>query len=88
VDAEKIRNIIPGINNDGLLGGTYSPEDGSSSPLLAIHAFYRKSKEFGAEYNFNEEVIDITTKNKKITGVKTNKAEYKTHLFLFYQFRG
>ena len=78
VDAEKIRNIIPGINNDGLLGGTYSPEDGSSSPLLAIHAFYRKSKEFGAEYNFNEEVIDITTKNKKITGVKTNKAEYKT----------
>jgi len=78
VDAEKIRNIIPGINNDGLLGGTYSPEDGSSSPLLAIHAFYRKSKEFGTEYNFNEKVIDITTKNKKIIGVKTNKAEYKT----------
>jgi len=78
VNADKIKELVPGINDGNLLGGTYSPEDGNSSPLLALHAFYRKSKEFGAQYNFNEEVIDITTKNKKITGVKTNKAEYKT----------
>jgi len=78
VDSDKIKELVPGINDDNLLGGTYSPEDGNSSPLLALHAFYRKSKEFGAEYNFSEEVIDITTKNKKITGIKTNKAEYKT----------
>lgn len=77
VDAEKINNLVPGINNDNLLGGTYSPEDGNSSPLLALHAFYRRSKTFGAEYNFNEKVIGITTENKTITGVKTNKAEYK-----------
>ncbi|MHA1478899.1 MAG: NAD(P)/FAD-dependent oxidoreductase [Promethearchaeota archaeon] len=78
VDSEKIKELVPGVNDGNLLGGTYSPEDGNSSPLLALHAFYRKSKEFGTQYNFNEEVIDITTKNKKITGVKTNKAEYKT----------
>ena len=76
VNADKINELVPGMNNDNLLGGTYSPEDGNSSPLLALHAFYRKSKEFGADYNFSEEVINITTKNKKITGVKTNKAEY------------
>ncbi len=78
VESDKIKELVPGINDDNLLGGTYSPEDGNSSPLLALHAFYRKSKEFGAEYNFNEEVIAITIKNKKITGIKTNKAEYKT----------
>ncbi len=78
VDSEKIKELVPGINDGNLLGGTYSPEDGNSSPLLALHAFYRKSKEFGTQYNFNEEVIDITIKNKKITGIKTNKAEYKT----------
>jgi len=82
VNADKIKELVPGINSDNLLGGTYSPEDGNSSPLLALHAFYRKSKEFGAEYNFSEEVIDITTKNKKITGVKTNKAEYKTQTII------
>jgi len=78
LDVEKIKELVPGINDDNLLGGTYSPEDGNSSPLLALHAFYRKSKEFGAEYNFNEKVIGITIQNKNVTGVKTNKAEYKT----------
>jgi sarcosine oxidase subunit beta len=78
VDSDKIKELVPGINDDDLLGGIYSPEDGNSSPLLALHAFYRKSKEYGAEYKFNEKVFDITIKNKKITGVKTNKAEYKT----------
>ncbi|MBY8988794.1 MAG: FAD-binding oxidoreductase [Candidatus Lokiarchaeota archaeon] len=82
VDSEKIKNLVPGINDNDLLGGTYSPEDGNSSPLLALHAFYRKSKEFGAEYKFKEEVIDITTNKKKITGVKTNKAEYKTQTII------
>jgi len=82
VNADKIRELVPGINNDNLLGGTYSPEDGNSSPLLALHAFYRKSREFGAEYNFSEEVINITTKNKKVTGVKTNKAEYKAQTII------
>ena len=37
VDTEKIREIVPGINNVGLLGGTYSPEDGNASPLLSLH---------------------------------------------------
>lgn len=77
VDSAKIKELVPGINDENLRGGTFSPEDGSSSPLLALHAFYRKSKELGAVYNFNEEVVDITTKNKTITGLKTNKAEYK-----------
>ncbi len=77
VDAEKIRSLVPGINNQNLRGGTFSPEDGNSSPLLALHAFYRKSKEYGAEYTFNEIVTKINTQNKKIIGVKTNKAEYR-----------
>ena len=78
VDKEKIKELIPGINSENLLGGTYSPEDGNASPLLSLHSFYRKSKELGAEYKFNEEVIDIITKDKAIFGVKTTKAEYKT----------
>ena len=78
VDKEKIKELIPGINSENLLGGTYSPEDGNASPLLSLHSFYRKSKELGAEYKFNEEVIDIITKDKAVLGVKTTNAEYKT----------
>ena len=82
VDKDKIKELVPGINDENLLGGTYSPEDGNSSPLLALHAFYRKSREFGAEYNFNERVIGINTENKKITNLKTNKAQYKAHTII------
>ena len=78
VDAEKIKQLVPGINDYGLLGGTYSPEDGNASPLLAMHSIYRNSKEFGAKYKFNEKVVDILIKHKKIVGVKTEKAKYKT----------
>lgn len=77
IDKEKIKELIPGINSENLLGGTYSPEDGNASPLLSLHSFYRKSKELGAEYKFNEEVIGIITKDKAVLGVKTTKAEYK-----------
>ncbi|MFX0019395.1 MAG: NAD(P)/FAD-dependent oxidoreductase [Promethearchaeota archaeon] len=78
VTPEKIKNLIPGINGENLYGGTHSPEDGNCSPLLSLHAFYRHSKNNGAEYKFNEKVIDILTKNSKIIGVKTTKNSYKT----------
>ena len=78
VDAGKIKELIPGINEDGLLGGTYSPEDGNASPLLSVHAFFRRSKDLGAIYHFNEKVIDILTENNKIIGVRTTKGDYKT----------
>ena len=38
VQPDKIKEIVPGINPKGLQGGTYSPDDGQVSPLLAIEA--------------------------------------------------
>lgn len=78
VSKEEIKNLIPGINEDNLLGGTYSPKDGNASPLLSLHAFYRQSREKGAEFKFNETVTDIYSKNGTILGLKTNKSEYNT----------
>ncbi|MFX0059196.1 MAG: NAD(P)/FAD-dependent oxidoreductase [Candidatus Heimdallarchaeota archaeon] len=79
VGVEKIKELIPGININGLRGGTYSPEDGNASPLLSLHAFYRQSMNYGAKYKFKEQVIDVLTKNDKIVGIKTNKRSYKAN---------
>jgi len=76
VKKDEIKNLIPGINENNLLGGTYSPGDGNASPLLSLHAFYRQSKNKAAEYRFNETVTAIITKNGSITGLKTNKGKY------------
>ena len=59
IEPERIQEIIPGINSEGLRGGIYSPDDGNASPLLSLHAFFRQSKNYGADYKFKEEVIDI-----------------------------
>ena len=80
VNPQKIKTLIPGINPDGLRGGTVSPDDGSISPLLSINAFYSRALELGAEFRFNEKVTQILCENSKIVGVATNKARYSTEV--------
>jgi sarcosine oxidase, subunit beta len=76
---EEYYEIVPGINKENLKGSTYSPKDGSASPLLAINAFYFKSLEYGAQYKFNEKVTAITISNNKEIKIKTNISEYCAH---------
>ncbi len=78
VDPEKIKELIPGITEEGLRGGTYSPGDGTASPLLAINSFYRQAENMGVKFRFNENVIDILTKNNTVVGVKTSKGTYRS----------
>jgi sarcosine oxidase subunit beta len=73
IDVSKINNLIPGINKDGLLGGTFSPEDGNASPLYAINAFYRQAENLGVKFKFKEKVVDIKTVNNQTTAVETSK---------------
>ncbi|NIA23812.1 MAG: FAD-dependent oxidoreductase [Proteobacteria bacterium] len=75
---EEIMEIVPGINPEGLRGGTFSPDDGSASPMLANFSMYKKSVEYGAEYKFREQVKGIVTENGKIKGVITDNGRYST----------
>jgi sarcosine oxidase subunit beta len=73
ISSERIKELIPGINPEGLRGGTFSPEDGNASPLLALNAFYRKAKNDGVEFSFKEQVSRIIHQNGEITGIMTSK---------------
>ena len=79
--ADEYADLIPGIETEGLRGGTYSPDDGSCSPLLAINAFYFKSMEYGAEYRFKEDVIEIKFDGHAFL-VKTNKDQYSAEYII------
>jgi len=76
VPPDKIQETIPGINPDGLRGGTFAPDDGSISPLLAVNAFYRRAKTLGVEFHFNEKVTEILCQNGKVAGVVTDRFRY------------
>jgi sarcosine oxidase, subunit beta len=76
LDREAMLELLPDLNRDGLRGGTYSPDDGHCSTLLAIHAFYEEALRFGAEFHFNERVTGIVHEGGRISGVVTDKARY------------
>jgi len=68
--------IIPDLNPDHLIGGTFSPHDGSASPLLATHAFYTHAQSAGAVFHFNEPVTSMVVEKGKVTQVITSKDSY------------
>ncbi|MGD9321464.1 MAG: FAD-binding oxidoreductase, partial [Desulfobacteraceae bacterium] len=77
VAPEKIEEVVPGINPDGLIGGTVSPDDGSASPLRAVNAFYRRALEMGVQFRFKTAVSRIMVENGKVEGVATDEGEVR-----------
>lgn len=76
LEAKDLLKVIPDLNPDGLIGGTFSPEDGSASSLLTCHAMYVEARKRGAVFHFNEEIKGIIQKGGRAAGVRTDKAEY------------
>lgn len=82
LDKEPLLEIAPHLNPEGLLGGTFSPEDGSASPLMSVFAFWQRAMLEGADFHFNEKVIDIIVNKDRTAGVITDKARYFCGIFI------
>lgn len=82
LDRDALLEVIPDLNPRGLIGGTYSPGDGSASPLLTAHAFYTRAKERGAEFRFRERATGIIRRRGRVVGVRTDKGGYATEVVI------
>ncbi|MGB4595057.1 MAG: FAD-binding oxidoreductase [Anaerolineaceae bacterium] len=81
-DTQGIVELVPDINTESLLGGTYSPEDGSASPMKTNFAFYSHAVRFGADFHFHEKVTAVHTQGGRIAHVDTNKGSYSVPVFI------
>jgi sarcosine oxidase subunit beta len=81
-DKQSLLEIIPALNPDGLIGGTYSPGDGSASPMLSAIAFEKRAKLLGAEFQYKESVNGIVRQNGRVTGVTTDKGAYSAGMIV------
>jgi sarcosine oxidase subunit beta len=79
-DKNEFLKIVPALNPDGLIGGTFSPGDCSASPMLSALAFEKQAKLCGAEFHYKEAVREISKTNGRVTGVTTDKGTYTTGL--------
>jgi sarcosine oxidase subunit beta len=68
--------IIPALNPTRLIGGSFSPGDGSASPLLSALAWERQAKAHGAVFHYNETVTDILVNKGAVRGVRTAKGTF------------
>jgi sarcosine oxidase subunit beta len=82
VGPDKIEEIVPGINPEGLRGGTHSPDDGQVSPLLVAGSYYSLSVARGVAFAFEEEVVEIIVRGGKTEGVRTQKNTYHSPVVL------
>lgn len=73
---EEYNELVPGITSENLRGSTYSPEDGSCSPLLLGSAYYFHCLDQGVEFRFGESVSGMDLAEGKVISVITNKDRY------------
>lgn len=81
-DRDDLLKIVPSLNPIDLIGGTFSPGDGSASPMLSVLAFERRARDKGAHFSYGEEAGGFIRNNGRITGLRTNKATYHTDLVI------
>ena len=71
---EKIKETYPLYNMDGVVGGTFGPEDGHFDAYAVLMGYKAKAKSLGAEYMENE-VVDLVSEKGAIKGVKLASGE-------------
>jgi sarcosine oxidase subunit beta len=77
-DRDELLQIAPGLRREGLIGGTFSPEDGGASPMRSNLAFKERAGTLGVDFRFNERVTSIMRRKGKVVGVRTDKGGYAT----------
>ena len=75
-------DIVPGISMEDLKGSTYSPEDGSCSPLLVTSSHYFQCLKLGVEFAYGEAVTGFSMDGTKISEVITNKDKYTARVII------
>jgi sarcosine oxidase subunit beta len=82
LEADEIKKLLLGINSNELRGGTYSPQDGNVSPLLAAKGFCNQAKKSGVSFKFNEAVIGIEDNNGQGAKIKTARDRYSSKIVI------
>ena len=78
LERDDLLEVIPDLKREGLMGGTFSPQDGSASPLLSAHAFYTQARARGVEFHWRERVTGIIRRRGRVVGVRTDQGGYAT----------
>ena len=72
LNKDQVKEKVPLIKNEDLLGGILMPGDGSGDPSSITQLLAKAAKKEGAKIYEESPVDDILIKNKRIEGVVVN----------------
>ncbi len=75
VTVDEIRSIYPLLETQGLLGGSWVPQDGHASPVDVVAAFIKGARQRGVRCLEGVKVLDIHRKNGRVSGVVTDHGD-------------
>ena len=75
-DKARIKEIMPDLNVDELLGAGWTADDGYFDPTVAANTFAKKMKANGGEVLTYTKVENVKMSNNKVTGLETDKGSY------------
>ncbi len=82
IEPEKVMELAPGINPEGLLGGTYSPDDGFASPLMSSTAFHQLAMKAGVDFFFNTRIDGISKAKDVVESFQAGGETWSAGLFV------
>jgi len=82
VSPDTVARMAPGILMDKLRGGTFSPEDGYASPLMAGSAFHSLALEAGVSFFFNSRIEKIRKEGDRVASIQVGDEEFAASLFV------
>lgn len=78
LDPAALARLVPGVNLDGVLGGTFCPRDGLGNPHEITQAYERRARELGAKFDFGRPATGLILDGTRVTGVRTASGDIDT----------
>ncbi len=75
-DPDRIHQILPDLNLDGVIGAGWTPDDGYFDATVAANTLAKKARARGAIIHTYTEVQKIVTAGGRVTGVDTTKGHF------------
>ncbi len=79
MEPDEITALVPLVNLEGVIGGTFCPRDGLADPNSVTQGFAQAARRHGAQIETETTVTGIRTEAGRVAGVLTDQGEVATN---------
>jgi sarcosine oxidase subunit beta len=82
VEPREILKIVPQLNVEDVLGGSFGPRDGTIDPNSVTMGYAQRARAQGVEFLMETEATDVRVEGGRVRGVETDKGRIEAPLLI------